>query len=659
MIVLMGGDKQPVAECEDGKTQCVGELEQTCENGHWGEAIECGNGGKCNGYKCEVFSSDACSEDEVPVCEGNSVKTCVDGEWVNEDCGEKVCVDGECRTAQDCEGNEIITCEGNSVKKCEGGKLILVETCINGTECREGKCECVTEGKICEENSIMECSEGKIASEQCTHGCDKTLDDPKCYDCQPGTVRCDENRFEVCTGYDWNIVVDCNSGTCLTDKVENGAYMACKCKNDEEVVCTGKDFNNVVCTDIQEYSDGDITISYFYGESKGCKEGICENNECMGAGTGNACLNGSEKCGEKCCGDGERCENGICKPNNECSTSVCEGGMIRECHDGELMEPKSCEDGLICKNGGCVCESLKYKCDGGVLMKCEGNGWKMVENCNDKLCNPNSGKCEGCKNDEYKCTGTNLMRCENNHWKVASPCSLDRPCNAERKSCDDCVTGEYQCPSDDSPDRKKCVKGKWVSDSDGKEFKCKEGEICSKLDGGACIKNKTRCEKDKSICKSRTEVMTCSQGRWNVTENCPSNDYVCGQKGKDAKCVNMIKPESGNGLWSCDDKFKEYKRCDQTNDNTDGNSVRVCNASKQWKMDKDCKTNKCGYKNKTIMCIEKIDDSKECTEYSYVCNDNKEKVQFCIDGKLEDFANCKEVGLTCKVDHEGQAHCGK
>lgn len=629
MIVLMGGDRQPAAECENGDAGCL------CENGDW-----------------------RCLEDEFQVCIEQTWKTL------------ETCEIGECvGKIDDKNENKLIACSCDSQIMCsENGKN---KTCVEtryeyGTDTNGEKLDNLyySRGvKKCPEN--YKCSNGKCLP---SAGCNTEKPD--------GNWKCENNTWvsnDVCDNSDKFECVDKKYKECV-----DGKWEVEDCNGKRQC----KDNKCIECDDEIKCDDGYL-----------CKDNNCVKDECFGnnpvcdGDLVKSCQEGKWGIGENCSESGKVCENGHCvicregetrcNPNNSSIFQVCDNGWhdVVNCGDkrcsGERIDNSNQFKACDCNRdeiGTGMDRYCYFECGGGFIeygVIEYKNNW-IGKVCDEGYaCDKDNNKCvlKKCEEGEYKCTGKNLMRCEDNQWKVANSCSMDRLCNAERKSCDDCVDGEYQCPSDDSPDRKKCVKGKWVSDSDGKEFKCKEGEICSKLDGGACIKNKTRCEKDKSICKSRSEVMTCSQGRWNVTENCNGNDYVCGQKGKDAKCVNMIKPEGGpeggKELWSCDDKYKEYKRCDQTNDNTDGNSVRVCNASKQWEMDKDCKTNKCGYKDKTIMCIEKTDDSKECTEYSYVCDQKKEKVQFCIDGKLEDFANCKAVGLTCMVDHESQAHCGK
>ena len=666
MIVLMGGeDKKPAVVCNEGETRCEGELVQRCEKGEWRDPIECENGMKCNEDKCKAVGDAECSDESSIVCDGNSVKKCVDGKW-------------------------------KEVQKCDVG-----------TECREGECKCIKTGKICDGDSISECYNGKVNVETCEIGCDVTLDDPKCYACHLGKVRCEDNRFDVCNGYEWKTLKDCNPGTCVADVDENGAYMACKCKNDKDVVCTGKEFDNVVCTDIEKYNYGDVEILYFYGESKKCPSGICENNVCIGA----ACLSGSEKCGDVCCGDGEVCKDGICQMSSECTSSECEGNLIKECKDGRLMDPRACGNGELCRggecvsvcepackpdvercmDGKCVCNKDASWCEESVLVTCDENGDRSRLDCLERKekcsvdrceCNPGSTRCNVNTGEFEYCNNKK-------EWKILESCGVGK-CIGDQvdgvlTACD-CVMGEGKC---EDGKYMKCnrkndevtYEGGWMKEDGNKCFgnyetcyakgliRCKmdddkkrKREICKENsdhlvwmehnecngeqlceDGGVCVKK--ICNEGTSVCATIHNKLRCEKNRY-------ISDSFCGDK-----CAMQYTGDNSQAYCvKYDDKcINGFKRC--SGDSNKSDVVKKC-VNNAWSDEISCNDNEiCGYADKDIKCVKKTngegdDKCSPVDAYKYKCSSSGHEILYCDNGKWIKFANCNEVGLECEVANE-------
>ena len=630
MIVLMedGASEMQTQtpECEDGETQCEGDLVKQCENGKWGETKACELGMVCSHNKCEEIDIKKCSNDDKPVCEEGLIKRCINGEWAEPvPCeGENTCIDGVCTSREGCNVNESPRCEGNSVIRCVEGKWSIPEPC-GGAQCVDGQCKC--EGNI--EDGDWICEDG-IWVEKCDF---------------EGMIECDDRKnFRICKSNRW--IKDVCDG---------------------DLICGLNGCGEVSC-----YEGGDCPEGYIC-DMRRCIVKECEDGkiECVGNESRRECISG--KWYEMQCGEGELCENGRCvtchngqtrcDPDNKSVFQLCENNewkFVVNCGD------KQCDGTRIGTNQykACECEvgntkpgngnndNCYFECNGGIK-EYGGIGYKnywVGLACNDGFTCVGGGCIkDGCSENTYKCDENSLMKCNGGMWSLVQSCGMGQTCNAKAHRCE-CTTGSYMCVSEDTGNRKYCRDGQWTDNN------CTGNDICSTIDGGACIKKNLSCEKDKTICKSRTEIMGCSQGRWKVSDiKCNGTNEVCGQKGNDAKCVNMI---TGGGTWKCDDKFKEYVRCDQDNkSNTDGKEIRKCDHDRKWMKSDSCDGKTCGYRNKQIQCVEK--NIEGCIEYSYTCGENGKKIKFCINNELRDFADCSSVGLTCIDDGKGQAHCGK
>lgn len=88
-----GGDKE---KCDDGTTQCSGNVIQTCTNDQWVDGTDCAASGKtCQNGACV---GGTCTTGQTQ-CSGNVIQTCAGGQWVDgTDCAAsgKTCQNGAC-----------------------------------------------------------------------------------------------------------------------------------------------------------------------------------------------------------------------------------------------------------------------------------------------------------------------------------------------------------------------------------------------------------------------------------------------------------------------------------------------------------------------------------------------------------------------------------
>ncbi len=119
-------DKEPVAnpcdQCTD-KQECI---DNTCVD------------------KVPDPPAQLCNDTDEPMCNGNAVVYCVDGELVPQDCEDLVCVEGMCVEKavepETCDlDNFELTCEGNSIVSCVEG-VLHTEPCPEGQYCDAGAC---------------------------------------------------------------------------------------------------------------------------------------------------------------------------------------------------------------------------------------------------------------------------------------------------------------------------------------------------------------------------------------------------------------------------------------------------------------------------------------------------------------------------------------
>ena len=646
MIVLMGdgsssGTQVQTPECKDGDTRCEGDLVKECVNGKWEETMACENGQECEN-RC------GCTNGEYR-CDGNKFQICKEQIWET----QIECAAGEC--VGSLENDRLLACKCNEDIQCTGDDKEMGKVCVYSEEdfYVNGQHLPYQYGsdKPCDGDEI--CSGGMCVA---SNGCNTPMpQDDKKWKCEDNTwvldnscdvnvdeSKCVDGKYEKCVNGKWQ-AEDCNGNRQCKDN---------KCiECDDEIGCgQGYLCENNVC----------LKVDCNFGDAPECADEIIQN-----------CQDRKWVNGEDCSMKGEGCEDGRCvtchngqtrcNPDNKSMFQLCKNNKW---HDVVSCGDNNCDGTRIGTNQykACECEvgntkpgngnndNCYFECNGGIKEYggIEYKNYWVGLACNDGFTCV-GGVCikDGCSENSYKCDGNSLMKCNRGMWSLVQSCGMGKTCNSEARHCDECTTGSYMCVSEDTGNRKYCRDGQWTDNN------CTGNDICSELDGGACIKKNLSCEKDKTICKSRTEIMDCIQGRWNVSDDCNGIEEVCGQKGKDAACVNMIKV-SGGGYWGCDDIFKDYLRCDQKG-NFDGRVIRICNAYNKWDDYEKCKSGVCGYRNKELMCVDKVN----CEEYSYTCNSDKTKVMFCINNKLEDFANCKGVGLTCVKDSNGQAHCGK
>ncbi|XP_052762775.1 receptor-type tyrosine-protein phosphatase kappa-like isoform X2 [Mya arenaria] len=336
----------------------------------------------------------------------------------------------------------------------------------------------------------------------CPLGCDGPCnDDGTCSACTPNFegARCDacipgkygENcsmncNYQNCRCTDLNGCDSCKTGFAGTFCMKcEAAYYGANCNISCPTGCRGGTcMRNGACI---ECNTG------YYGEqcnancSKGCRDAVCHRNgtcACTDNFTGTKCIECVEdKYGDNCqheCSDG--CSTLSCDKEDGSCVGGCKNGLYgmncsQKCTDIE----NGC---LKCSqlNGTClVCKTGFYPSENGACTTCNGN-------CNNELCNAETGKCiKGCAEGfwGYKCD----VRCSS--------------------YCGTCQQGSGVCDSCKDP--------------------TVHGLYCNESCNSSCYENK--CDQGNGHCSNG-----CNGDFFgNMCQfNCPVN---CQQRGVDTRCT--------------------------------------------------------------------------------------------------------------------------
>lgn len=131
-----------VAECDnDMAAICDGNAVKTCENGKY-KLVDCETL-TCEGGACteEEFVKE-CEDTDAPSCdESNRIRTCQAGKYEYQSCGTLTCTEGECQdiVIAECDETFVPVCEENGLKTCVDGKFVT-DSCGDGKLCKDGAC---------------------------------------------------------------------------------------------------------------------------------------------------------------------------------------------------------------------------------------------------------------------------------------------------------------------------------------------------------------------------------------------------------------------------------------------------------------------------------------------------------------------------------------
>ena len=328
---------QPEASdaCAEGLDACDGDCFdfQSDANHCGGCDVKCDADQTCHNGSCtdgEVVISPECDGSFEAVCEGNAVKSCENGQFVLEECGENVCEEAACHPPvvdeDECDSDVFeAVCEGNAVKKCTDGKYVI-EACVGETVCQDGACGVpadpgVHEGDpcdpeidavdICSGNAVLSCVIDDGSEESGAHvfklsacGEGEVCQEGVCY------AACSEDSY-VSDCDEYNNLVSCRNGlvtaqTCgalkCTVTVDDGTGardVSCleeviieqpECQEDEAPVCEGSGIKTCV--------EGKYVVDAC-GENK-----VCVENQCIVPKIDDLCPDDKTKKGPGVCGCG-------------------------------------------------------------------------------------------------------------------------------------------------------------------------------------------------------------------------------------------------------------------------------------------------------------------------------------------------------------------
>ena len=267
----------------------------------------------CENGACQEKKAE-CDSSEAAVCDGNSVKSCVGGEYQLEDCGDKTCEDGACKDAtviepddKECENDEAPTCDGTSVKKCENNVYVLSDCATENMICKEGACiqeelqhDCENDmTAYCEGDTVVKCVDNSF-DKNTVCGEKQICRDGGCVDLGEGEVKCGDDYKPACnddgtiTSCVDNIVHSASCGAQVCEVGEDGAA-ACvdpKCNESDPAVCDGSGLKKCV--------DG-VWTTEPCGDKMTCD---AEKNECVSLAMADVCPSDENKTAPGVCGCG-------------------------------------------------------------------------------------------------------------------------------------------------------------------------------------------------------------------------------------------------------------------------------------------------------------------------------------------------------------------
>lgn len=225
--------------------------------------------------------------------------------------------------------------------------------------------------------------------------------------------------------------------------------------------------------------------------------------------------------------------------DNSCIQSSCDGSVLNVCHDGQIVEHKTCPNG--CDGSQCI-ESMpapyegQTKCEGNTPMKYAGGTWNPQTPCAaNQLClqgicyDQGTKTTDNCINDQVQCSKTGVpQKCINNSWVDQTACTTGFACiqgKCEQAGSYFCTEGKLKCNDQNTP--VKCVSNEWIE-----QEACPENHGCLE---GICVENpkcwNKHCKVDETcmnnVCVPSWELETpdgtkCDTNTW--VDYCTNNN---------------------------------------------------------------------------------------------------------------------------------------
>ena len=629
----------------------------SCQSGYFGDTCD----GECDRYCKDCDKIDGtCNE-------------CQSGYYINPE-DEKQCIkcpencDGECpkgicEKCKDSFYGDI--CDQNCSKNCLNNKCDKVT----------GKCQCIN--FYSEDSDCSECKyffDLKTSCTECITNYNRTENCTKCifnFDINKGCTECLEhftlesycqqciNHYDIeqnckyCQNH-YDITTDCQS--CETNYDINSLCKNCRKNYDLSQNCE-KCINhydvNKDCLQCEENYDIDKQCQQClknYDISQNCEK--CINSFDIESGC-TTCLVGyfGTQCNKQCYAGCNTTESNCQQSDGKCEN--CIRGYFNEycsekCYEHCLGEPYTCNP----KTGECEkCEPLYFgaKCESktavdhcievnktGTCIKCENTYYlskglclQCSSNCNDNLCEDNTGKCYSCSN-----INTYGTYCEQYCSKFCQQNGTGYICDRESGSC------FFGCVST----------GHFVDD---KCKNCEQGFY--PIDYGCNLECSDNCE-NKLLCKENDgSCETCKVGYWGIqcTENCDEtckkrecqkedgvcNDCIDGYYKKNDKCEkcppNCNTCSDENKCISCIDNYYGEEKCEKKcSSHCEGKTCEIkngnCNCDSKYfgeKCDNEC-----------IGCSE-----NGCEDKEGICNDH-----YCLDNYYDPRKCNKKCSENCQ-----------
>ena len=343
--------------CTDGDKKCEGDNKVAiCTNGAWIVNKYCEYGcddGICKS-KCDDDTCNVCSGNKTQ-CLGNILQTCIDGKWIEETCPD-ICQQGKCV----CESGKTKCDNNNRVQTCINGNWWITEICSD--ICQEGKCVCEDGKTKCSNNELQTCTLGQwTTTKTCNLGCHNG----KCDACKDNEKRCSGKDIQTCTNGAWvtqnTCKVNCKDGACtdvptVGDKCDDKFVEMCD--GNTGYYCSDGEVSSIDCNSntpcavraADNYSDCAETCKASDGVKNTCMNyygyPLSVSYTCDKTETGGYAyfMGNYEFCESSC-------ENGFCTCTEEGKT-MCSDKTVKVCKNNAWVTSKTCSNN--CKDGACI-----------------------------------------------------------------------------------------------------------------------------------------------------------------------------------------------------------------------------------------------------------------------------------------------------------------